>query len=75
MTGVQTCALPICPDPDKPGWVYGRAFVSPLKAAVLLNWGQVGIDQIYDAAVETQTHFNIEIMVGDTLINEEVRTE
>ena len=37
--------------------------------------GQVGIDQIYDAAVETQTHFNIEIMVGDTLINEEVRTE
>ena len=49
--------------------------MSPLKAAVLLNWGQVCIDQIYDAAVETQTHFNIEIMVGDTLINEEVRTE
>ena len=43
--------------------------------AVLLNWSQVGIDQIYDAAVKIQTHFNIEIMVGDMLINEEIRPE
>ena len=63
------------PDPDKPGWVYGRVFVSPLRAAVLLNWGQVGINQIYDAAVETQTNLNIEIMAADMLINEEVRPE
>ena len=61
------------PDPDRLGWVYGRVFVSPLRAAVLLNWGQVGINQIYDAAVEVQTHFNIEIMGNDMLVNEETR--
>lgn len=61
------------PDPDRPGCVYGRVFVSPLRAAVLLNWGQVGVNQIYDAAVEVQTHFNIKIMVDDMLVNEENR--
>lgn len=59
------------PDPDRPECVYGRVFVSPLKAAVLLNWGQVGINQIYDAAVEVQTHLDIKVMVDDMLVNEE----
>ena len=75
MTGIIEEIGEASPDPDKPGWVYGRVFVSPLRAAVLLNWGQVGIYQIYDAAVETQTHLNIEIMTDDALINEEIRPE
>lgn len=75
MTGIIEEIGKARPDPDKPGWVYGRAFVSPLRAAVLLNWGQVGLNQIYDAAVECQTHFDIEILVDDALINEEGRLD
>lgn len=73
MTGIIEEIGEANPDPDRPGWIYGRTFVSPLMAAVLLNWGQVGINQIYDAALEAQTYLNIEIMASDTLINEEVK--
>lgn len=72
MTGIIHEIGEASPDPDRPGWVYGRVLVSPLKAAVLLNWGQVGINQIYDAAIEAHTHFNLGI-ISDMLINEEVR--
>ena len=72
MTGIIHEIGEASPDPDRPGWVYGRVLVSPLKAAVLLNWGQVGINQIYDAAMEAHTHFNLGI-ISDMLINEEVR--
>lgn len=75
MTGIIEEIGEASPDPDRPGWIYGREFVSPLKAAVLLNWGQVGIDQIFDAALEAQIHFNIEIMAEDVLINKEVRPQ
>ena len=74
MTGIIDEIGLASPDPDRPGWVYGRMLVSPLKAAVLLNWGQVGINQIYDAAMEAHTHFNLGI-ISDMLINEEVRPE
>ena len=72
MTGIIHEIGEASPDPDRPGWVYGRVLVSPLKAAVLLNWGQVGINQIYDVAMEAHTHFNLGI-ISDMLINEEVR--
>lgn len=72
MTGIIHEIGEASPDPDRPGWVYGRVLVSPLKAAVLLNWGQVGINQIYDAAMEAHTHFNL-VIISDMLINEEVR--
>lgn len=72
MTGIIDEIGEASPDPDRLGWVYGRVLVSPLKAAVLLNWGQVGINQIYDAAIEAHTHFNLGI-ISDMLINEEVR--
>lgn len=75
MTGVIENVGEARPDPDRPGWVYGRVFVSPLKAAALLNWGQVGIDQIYDAGTEAQDHLGVRIMNNDVLINEEVRPE
>lgn len=73
MTGIIEEIGEASPDPDRSGWIYGRTFVAPLLAAVLLNWGQVGINQIYDAALEAQTYFDIEIMPGNTLINEEIR--
>lgn len=71
MTGVIEEIGEALPDPDRPGWIYGRVFVPLLRAAVILNWGQVGISQLYDAAVEVQKHFNIEIMGNDLLVNGE----
>ena len=71
MTGVIKEIGAPRPDIDKAGWIYGRVFVSAFRAAKLLNWGQVGINQIYDAAVIAQSHFGINIIGDDFFINEE----
>lgn len=73
MTGIIKEISEAKPDSDRPTWVYDRKFVSPLAATVLLNWGQVGVNQIYDAVIEAQTYFNVEIIAGDMLINKETK--
>ena len=73
MTGIIKEIGEAKPDLDRPTWVYGRKFVSLLAVAVLLNWGQVGVNQIYDAIIEAQTYFNVEIITDDVLINKETK--
>lgn len=65
------------PDPDRPGrWIYGRLLTSPNNAAKLLNWGQVGVDQVRDAYEIAQNEFGIDaINSDDELINDESKVE
>jgi 8-oxo-dGTP pyrophosphatase MutT (NUDIX family) len=46
------------PDPDN-GLIYGRYLTTPSKASQLLNWGQVGEKQIFEALEIAKKRFNI----------------
>ena len=63
------------PDPDRPGkWFYGRYLTSPSDAARLLNWGEVGVQQVLDAFEMAKKEFGIANEVyPDELINPEYR--
>lgn len=63
------------PDLDKKeNWVYGRFLTTPKKAISLLNWGEVGKNQINDAFNIAKKCFKFEkINEEDCLINEEFR--
>ena len=49
---------PIRPDPDN-GQTYGRFLTAPDRAAVLLNWGEVGEKQIRRAAEMMKNQFGV----------------
>lgn len=58
MTAMIENIGPAKPDPDN-GQTYGRFLTAPEKAAQLLNWGQVGNDQVYEAVSIARKKFGI----------------
>ncbi|WP_160680282.1 NUDIX domain-containing protein [Clostridium sp. C8-1-8] len=60
------------PDIDN-GRIYGRFLTTPTKAANLLNWGDVGNKQIFEATEIAKQRFKINLFSDDdTLIDSEI---
>lgn len=61
------------PDPDN-GLIYGRYLTTPSKAARLLNWGQVGEKQIFEALEIAKKKFNLTCFSKeDSVLNPEIK--
>lgn len=61
------------PDPDRPGWTYGRVLVSPEHAIQLLPYGSISEDLINDAIkIAKKYDFYHQQNLPDEVLNEEI---
>jgi hypothetical protein len=61
------------PDLDN-GLIYGRYLTTPSKSARLLNWGQVGEKQIFEALEIAKKKFNLTCFSKeDSVLNPEIK--
>ncbi len=64
---------PAHPDPDRPGWTYGRVLVSPERAIELLPYGQISEDLILAAIkIAKKYDFYRQFNLPDEVLNEEI---